>query len=102
MAADSAGQLKSKGSGQSRLLERDLCYSLFVVHCSLLSMFIAVDVVVRSMEADERRRSSRKLDRRRLGGAVLVVLYLLETWRSVVVKPQARTRPERRHTCQPC
>lgn len=80
MAADSAGQLKSKGSGQSRLLERDLCYSLFVVHCSLLSMFIAVDVVVvRSMEADERRRSSRKLDRRCLGGAVLVVLYLLET-----------------------
>lgn len=75
MAADSAGQLKSKGSGQSRLLERDLCDSLFVVHCSLLSMFIAVDVVVRSMEADERRRSSRKLDRRCLGGAVLVVLY---------------------------
>lgn len=79
MAADSAGQLKSNGSGQSRLLERDLCDSLFVVHCSLLSMFIAVDVVVRSMEADERRRSSRKLDRRCLGGAVLVVLYLLET-----------------------
>lgn len=58
MAADSAGQLKSKGSGQSRLLERDLCDSLFVVHCSLLSMFIAVDVVVRSMEADERRRDA--------------------------------------------